>query len=175
MQLIFLYAIIAAISPSPHNITLWINSDKNQNSFILGALVLDFILIGISQIVKLSQPTYILLSLLSIGYLIYIMFKKPQKNIPKRRALSFSKGLSVQLLNPFPWIFWISIAPTINLNFNTPLALILFLGIIYGFKLISSKIIYKVNFSKSTSVMLFKLLMPSLSIGLITKYLVSSF
>lgn len=174
MSLVLVYALVAAFSPSPHNITLWMHTKRSPMPFILGALFFDGALIKASEVLSSQNKYfYIVLSLGSLFYLLYIILSTKKKDY-SYKDLSFKSGLLIQLINPFPWIFWLSIAPSINLNYQSPIKLIIFLSIIYGFKIVSHKMIKLIKFNELYSKIIFKYAMPLFSIALITKQLFAS-
>ena len=101
-----------------------------------------------------SDLVYGILSLgggLFIGYLVYdILQPKDLDNLDKQKAQSIRKGITANLLNPSPYIFWIMVGiPTVLKGFNASLAHALLFVIPFYFFLIGSKITMAILISKS--------------------------
>ncbi|MCK9151394.1 LysE family translocator [Methanobacterium alcaliphilum] len=87
-----------------------------------------------------------------LGYLSYECFKTKgtMTEAPSKQPKSLQKGVILNLLNPSPYIFWITIGgpiiiPAYN---NNPLSLLLFIAGFYSF-LVGSKIVLSYAVGKS--------------------------
>ena len=101
-----------------------------------------------------SDLVYGLLSLgggLFIGFLAIDSFKIKDFNVPPdMKARSIRKGVITNLLNPAPYIFWITIGiPTVLKGFNQSLAHALLFVIPFYVLLVGSKILMAIMISKT--------------------------
>jgi len=101
-----------------------------------------------------SDLVYGILSLgggLFIGYLVYdILQPKDLDNLDRQKAQSIRKGITANLLNPSPYIFWIMIGiPTVLKGFSTSLIHALLFVIPFYVFLIGSKITMAILISKT--------------------------
>lgn len=101
-----------------------------------------------------SDLVYGLLSLgggLFIGFLAIDSFKIKDFNVPPdMKARSIRKGVITNLLNPAPYIFWITIGiPTVLKGFNQSLAHALLFVVPFYVLLVGSKILMAIMISKT--------------------------
>jgi threonine/homoserine/homoserine lactone efflux protein len=104
-----------------------------------------------------SDLVYGLLSLgggLFIGFLAIDSFKIKDFNVPPdMKARSIRKGVITNLLNPAPYIFWITIGiPTVLKGFNQSLAHALLFVVPFYVLLVGSKILMAIMISKTGSI-----------------------
>jgi threonine/homoserine/homoserine lactone efflux protein len=101
-----------------------------------------------------SDLVYGILSLgggLFIAYLVYdILQPKDLDTLDKHKAQSIRKGITANLLNPSPYIFWIMVGiPTVFKGFNASLMHALLFVVPFYVFLIGSKITMAILISKS--------------------------
>jgi len=101
-----------------------------------------------------SDVVYGILSLgggLFIGFLAFESFKLKDFDVPVDvKARSIRKGIVANLLNPAPYIFWITIGiPTVLKGFNESIVHVLLFVIPFYLLLVGSKILMAVLISKT--------------------------
>jgi len=104
-----------------------------------------------------SQVVYGILSLgggLFIGYLAYDMIREKEIDTSTRiKAQSIRKGVVANLLNPAPYIFWITIGiPTVIKGYETGIMFVLLFVIPFYVCLVGSKILVAILISRTGNI-----------------------